>query len=112
MTKRAIISDCSAHRYRLWRKCDKTLPICAFSLLNPSTAASEVEIRRRVRVIDFAKPFKCGGAYTFNLYDYRAAKPAELPKPRRILWNQSDALRSVVAHLRMLNQRPPKLEML
>lgn len=75
--KRATISACGLYRYGLHRSwgCGDRL---RFVMLNPSTADAEVDDPTIRRCMGFARTLGYDGIDVFNLYAYRATKPADL----------------------------------
>lgn len=66
-----------AFRYRLWRQW-KPGPRLTYVMLNPSTA-NELEDDPTIRkCVGFADRLGYGGIEVFNLYPYRATRPADL----------------------------------
>lgn len=74
----ATFSPCSAYRYRLWRIWDQHLPLCAFVMLNPSTADAEQDDPTIRRCLGFARRWGYGGLFVVNLFAFRATKPIDL----------------------------------
>jgi hypothetical protein len=74
----ATFSKCERYRYRLDRIWDARLPPIAFGMLNPSTADHErndptiERCERRARALGF------GSLVVWNLFAYRATRPAAL----------------------------------
>ena len=78
--KAASISECGRYRYALhrwWGRGDFRL---AFIMLNPSTADAELDDPTIRRCMGFARTLGYDGIRVFNLYAYRATKPADLWK--------------------------------
>lgn len=74
----AHISDCGKYRYRLWREWDASLPRLAWIRLNPSTADGTADDPTIRKCTGFAKRLGLGGIEVFNLFAFRATKPADL----------------------------------
>lgn len=75
--QRAQISECGRYRYTLhrwWGDGDRL----AFVMLNPSTADAEVDDPTIRRCMGFARALGLDGIRVFNLYAFRATKPADL----------------------------------
>lgn len=75
--KWAVISDCGLYRYALhrwWGDGDRL----GFIMLNPSTADDTVDDPTIRRCIGFARSLGFDGLRVFNLYAFRATKPADL----------------------------------
>lgn len=73
----ASISGCGRYRYMLarwWGDGDRL----QFVMLNPSTADAEVDDPTIRRCVGFARTLGFDGIGVFNLYAYRATKPADL----------------------------------
>lgn len=73
----AALSDCGAYRYRLIRHWGMDMPL-PFIMLNPSTADATVDDPTIRRCVGFARTLGYGGIGVWNLYAYRATKPADL----------------------------------
>jgi len=77
----ALISDCNAFRYRLWRRWDKfdqvhtTLPIV---MLNPSTADGSEDDATIKKCVGFADRHGFTGIEVVNLFAYRATDPLDM----------------------------------
>jgi len=78
MKSNALISDCGKFRYHLWREWDENLPRFPFIMLNPSTADASEDDPTIRKCIGFGKRLGFGGIDVFNLFAYRATKPADL----------------------------------
>lgn len=74
----AVFSEDRKHRYALWRKWDKTKPMCAFIGLNPSTANEATDDPTIRRVKAMAKSWGYGGVYMLNLFSYVSTDPKAL----------------------------------
>lgn len=76
----AIISPCSLYRYRLTRSWgNKQDPkSCVFVMLNPSTADHARDDTTIKRCMSFARREGCDMIEVYNLYSYRATKPADM----------------------------------
>lgn len=75
----ASISECGQYRYglhRWWGLGDRLI----FVMLNPSTADADVDDPTIRRCVRFARTLGYDGIGVFNLYAYRATKPADLWK--------------------------------
>ena len=88
----AILSDDRRYRYLLKRDLDTLLEggrkVCAFVMLNPSTA-DEIENDRTIqKCIGFARRWGCATLYVVNLSPLRATNPRELlragPEPAAV----------------------------
>ncbi|NQX88999.1 MAG: DUF1643 domain-containing protein [Halioglobus sp.] len=64
---------------RVW---DRSQPLGAFVLLNPSTATALVSDQTMSNCNNLAIHWGWGGFYIVNLYAYRATDPAELKRQR------------------------------
>lgn len=74
----ALFSPCGRYRYRLTRRWDRSKPLAAFVMLNPSTADATIDdptIRCCVRL---AKREGFGGIRVVNLFAYRTPNRKEL----------------------------------
>lgn len=74
----AILSECAAYRYALWRVWNEARPRAVFVMLNPSTADASVDDPTIRKCMGFARRWQCGGIHVVNLFAYRATKPVEL----------------------------------
>lgn len=76
----AIISDCGAYRYLLWRRWPSLFPerIMNFVMLNPSTADGMDDDPTIRRCIGFAEREGCNGIRVLNVFAYRTPYPKEL----------------------------------
>lgn len=74
----AVISDCGTYRYRLTRIWDRSKPVLAWVMLNPSTADANINDPTIRRCIGFAKAWGYGGIVVVNQYALRATDPKEL----------------------------------
>lgn len=77
--KDAAISECGRYRYTLHRWWGDG-PRLAFVMLNPSTADAELDDPTIRRCVGFARRDGFSGIRVFNLYAFRATKPADLWK--------------------------------
>ena len=68
----AFMSADMAHRYRLDRVWDDSLPVLLWAMLNSSTADHIQNDPTITRVIDFSKRFGYGGAFILNLFAFRS----------------------------------------
>ena len=66
------------YRYDLTRIWDRSLPICVFTMLNPSTADGKTDDATIRKCERFAFLWGYGGIVVVNLFAYRATKPAVL----------------------------------
>lgn len=74
----ARFSRCRTWRYLLWRRWETDAKMCAFVMLNPSSA-TESEIDPTVRrCIGFARRWGYGGLYVLNIFSLRATYPKEI----------------------------------
>lgn len=74
----AVISTCKRYRYRLSRHWDAALPLCAFVMLNPSTADGTRDDPTIRRCVGFARAWGCGGLVVVNLFAFRSPRPSDL----------------------------------
>ncbi len=72
MTRGARFSRDRRYRYALTRSWDRAKPLCAFVLLNPSTADARVDDPTIRRCIGFARRWGFGGVVVVNLFALRA----------------------------------------
>ena len=78
--KEADITPDGLYRYALRRSWDPAVWPLAFIMLNPSTADTEIDDPTIRRCMGFARRLGYGGITVYNLYAYRATKPADLWK--------------------------------
>lgn len=78
MGSSAEFSPCLRYRYFLRRVWDDKLPLCAWVMLNPSTADAQHDDPTIRKCIGFARRWKCGGICVANLFAWRATDPREL----------------------------------
>jgi hypothetical protein len=74
----AVITADRRYRYNLWRTWDRTLPVCGWVMLNPSTADETKLDPTLRRVLDYSRRWGYGGFVIRNLFAYRATDPCEL----------------------------------
>lgn len=79
----AIISECEKYRYELSRIWDESKDLCAFIMLNPSTADASEDDPTIRRDMGFARSWGFGGIVVFNLFAFRATSPGDLKKAGR-----------------------------
>ena len=88
----AVMSDDRRYRYLLKRDLDTLLgggrQVCAFVMLNPSTADAMQDDPTIRRCIGFARRWECATLYVVNLSPLRATNPRELlragPEPDEV----------------------------
>ena len=78
MKRDTFFSGDRKYRYRLTRVWDKTKPIVAFVMLNPSTANEEADDPTIRRCIAFARAWGYGGIHVVNLYALVSTDPEKL----------------------------------
>lgn len=76
----AVVSPCGRFRYKLWRTWGPARPVLTFCMLNPSTAAGEVEsddatVKKIQRI---AARLGYGGIRVVNLFALRSRDPKAL----------------------------------
>lgn len=76
----AKFSPCRQYRYQLSRIWDQELPLCAFVMLNPSTADETANDPTSRRCMSFAADWGYGGVIQVNLYALRGSDPKVLLK--------------------------------
>jgi len=81
--KSAHISHDGLYRYRLIRRWSRSAPVLPFVMLNPSIADASRDDPTIVRCAGFARREGFGGIAVWNLYAYRATKPAAMWAARR-----------------------------
>ncbi len=74
----ATISKCGFYRYKLWRYWDKSKPMLAWVMLNPSTADGDADDPTILKCVGFAMKWGFGGIQVVNLYSFRATSPDDL----------------------------------
>ncbi len=74
----AILSDCGAYRYHLWRVWNIESPIMVFVMCNPSTADAFEDDPTIRRCIGFAKREGYGGISVRNVFALRSTDPSAL----------------------------------
>lgn len=74
----AIFSPCREYRYTLTRRWDGGDGVCAWIMLNPSTADAETNDPTIGRVISFSKSWGYAGADVYNLFAFRATDPKDM----------------------------------
>ena len=74
----ATFSADGRYRYRLWRRWDRSKPVVAFVMLNPSSADGRRDDPTIRRCIGFARAWGFGGIDVVNLFAYRASEPRRL----------------------------------
>lgn len=75
----AILSDDGVYRYALTRQWSPG-KVCAWVMLNPSTADAHEDDATIRRCIGFSKAWGFGGLTVVNLFAYRATDPRELDR--------------------------------
>lgn len=78
MLRGATFSADRRYRYRLWRRWDRSKPVVAFVMLNPSTADARRDDPTIRRCVGFARTWGFGGVEVVNLYAFRATEPRRL----------------------------------
>jgi hypothetical protein len=74
----AVISDCGAYRYHLWREWDRSQPRMLLIMLNPSKADHARDDHTITKSIAIARHLGCGRLDVGNLAAWRSAHPADL----------------------------------
>lgn len=74
----ALLSDCGSYRYLLRRIWEPSTAVCAFVMLNPSTADATQDDPTIRKCMGFAKRWGYGGIVVANAFAYRATDPREL----------------------------------
>ena len=69
------------YRYRLERGWDRSLPLCVWLMLNPSTADALVDDATIRKCMRFAFQWGYGGIVVVNLYAWRSRHPKALLDP-------------------------------
>jgi hypothetical protein len=85
LDRSAVISDCGRFRYSLRRTWQQRLfgdkGVCAFAMLNPSTADGKEDDATIRKVVGFANRWGYSGLVVVNVFAYRATDPDELLNP-------------------------------
>lgn len=76
--RRAVLSGDGLYRFNLTRTWDSAIESLPFVMLNPSTADAQVDDHTIRKCVGFARRWLFGGIAVFNLYAFRATKPADL----------------------------------
>ena len=84
----AIMSECRAYRYLLWRLWDDKRATCAWIMLNPSTANEDTDDPTVRRCARFSKSWGYGGMNITNLFALRATSPDALRSHPDLLGHQ------------------------
>jgi hypothetical protein len=74
----AMVSECGAYRYTLWRLWDASRPSAGWLMVNPSTADDMADDATVRRCVGFAKAWGLGGITVRNLFALRATDPRAL----------------------------------
>lgn len=80
VTSEATFDASRKNRFLLRRIWDEKLPSVAFCMLNPSTAAEDVDDPTVRRVQAYARAWGYGAATVVNIFSWRATDPRELHK--------------------------------
>lgn len=84
------MSGCGKYRYSLSRVWDRSKPVGAFVLLNPSKATALVSDQTMGNCNNLAVHWGWGGFHIVNLYAYRATDPRELRRQRDPVGPEND----------------------
>ena len=91
------------YRYRLWRRWDRSRPVVAFVMLNPSTADARRDDPTIRRCMGFAERWGYGGIEVVNLFGLRASDPRTLRAARDPVGPRNDThLRRAVRRARLV----------
>lgn len=74
----AVFSQDRKYRYRLWRIWDESKPVCAFIMLNPSTADEFVLDPTVRKCVAYAKKWGYGALEVGNIFALKSTSPALL----------------------------------
>ena len=78
----AVLSPCGRYRYLLTRRLSEPAhsrhKICAFIMLNPSTADALTDDPTIRRCVGFARRWGCAELRVANIFGFRATNPADL----------------------------------
>ena len=94
-SQRAWFSPCGTYRYglrRVWGPYKETGWLCAFVMLNPSTADENVDDPTIRRCIGFAKAWGFSGLHVANLFALRSTDPKALRKHRDPVGPANDSM--------------------
>lgn len=72
----AVLSDCRAHRYWLWRIWERGKPLLIVAMFNPSTADERKDDPTVQRLCGWARRWGYGGILIVNLHLIRSSDPA------------------------------------
>lgn len=98
----AILSTDGLYRWQLGRRWD-TRPLCAFAMLNPSTADAYIDDPTVIRCMDFAWDWGYGGIVVVNAYALRSTDPRELwTHPDPVGAENDDHLNRVAEDIRLI----------
>lgn len=96
----AGFSACQRYRYWLTRVWNRTLPVVAWVMLNPSTADAFVDDPTIRRCIAFSRAWGAGGLVVLNLFALRSTNPAALRLPGASPIDPPDDLGANDRHIR------------
>jgi hypothetical protein len=88
--KDATFSPCRLYRYELIRHWGEGARVCAFIMLNPSTATALEDDPTIRKCVKFAKSWGFDGLIVGNLYAFRATDPAELKRAGYLVGHNND----------------------
>jgi hypothetical protein len=90
-TRGAIYSACQTYRYLLWISWDPSRLLCAFVMLNPSTATEKENDPTISRCERRARAWGWGGLIVANLFAFRSTDPVALYLHDEPVGPQNDA---------------------
>ena len=74
----AVLSECGTYRYELRRRWDPAGPVCAWVMLNPSTADAHRDDPTIRRCVGLSRSWGDAAIIVVNLYALRATHPRNL----------------------------------
>jgi len=86
----AKLSPCRRYRYQLERIWDPDLSVCAFIMLNPSTADENANDKTITKCMKYAKSWGFGGILVVNLFALRSTDPNKMKTDKDPIGNEAD----------------------
>lgn len=97
----AVFSPCGTYRYTLkrnWFLPGTPQRLCAFIMLNPSTADAEADDPTTRRCMAFARELGCDRYAAVNLFAFRSPSPAAMLAARDPIGPENDIWIRTIAH--------------